>query len=793
MKSYLKFLSRNKLYTAIEAVGLVVSIAFVILIGNYVWQQYRISYENPISERVYGVGSSSFVALSWWDKAEFDSKLPEAETVCRISNTEEGAIVSIGDNKLTNSMTLVDKEFFEVFPNYQLIEGSLDEFALKGYCLVSESFAKQIANIVGTDVIGTHLRAETYFSGQELTVCGIYKDFRNTLMPDVGILANAEFDPFYSTGELRAFSTIGQYISLIKVSEGTDRETLADHIHDICIANYGKTWIQDFPIYSLPELFFSNQQYFFKRGNKSLLQMLTVVVLLLLISAIFNYVNLNLALSGRRAKEMATRRLLGASQRGIMLKYIIESIAFTAVCFALALLLAWFLLPMMNKLLMDVSDVGNTWAYVQINLNLTTGTFAFYVFSIIMIGTIVGIAPALIASRYEPIDVVRGTFCRRSKMVFSKIFIIFQNAISVLLIAMAILMSVQLTHMMNRPLNARSEGLFRLTFTARDYSEIKPLVDRLTQIPQVKRVAYGAGFPGQMSMGFGFSTPEDKTANTQLIICTPEYFDMLGLKINKDYGTPREGSVWMSKHLADEIQLSDSTLSYYAPRFRINGAATEYVGGVYEDIPTADASSENPAENSAVVVSTADKILYGNGVMIEVDGDEKEAADAILKAYSDFCIEKDGTKVEPSQAGYIVDVLNEQLVPEKMTLRLIELFMILAVLISLLGLLAMSAYYSVENTKIIAIRKVFGSDITHEIWRTIKGYMVLVGIAVIIGIAVATWIAEKYLSQFAYRIENYSWVFVVAAFISITIAFASVLWQTLKAARTNPAIELKKE
>ena len=79
MKSYLKFLSRNKLYTAIEAVGLVISIAFVILIGNYVWQQYSIAHENPIGDRVYAVGNDQYVALSWWDKAEFDAKIPEAE------------------------------------------------------------------------------------------------------------------------------------------------------------------------------------------------------------------------------------------------------------------------------------------------------------------------------------------------------------------------------------------------------------------------------------------------------------------------------------------------------------------------------------------------------------------------------------------------------------------------------------------------------------------------------------------------------------------------------------------
>ena len=110
----------------------------------------------------------------------------------------------------------------------------------------------------------------------------------------------------------------------------------------------------------------------------------------------------------------------------------------------------------------------------------------------------------------------------------------------------------------------------------------------------------------------------------------------------------------------------------------------------------------------------------------------------------------------------------------------------LSVLIALLGLLAMSTYFADENTKQIAVRKVFGSDVTHETWRNVRSYMLLTGIACVIGIPL-------YLERFAYRAEGYGWVFAVAVVISLAIAFGSVLWQTMKAARTNPATELKKE
>ena len=126
-------------------------------------------------------------------------------------------------------------------------------------------------------------------------------------------------------------------------------------------------------------------------------------------------------------------------------------------------------------------------------------------------------------------------------------------------------------------------------------------------------------------------------------------------------------------------------------------------------------------------------------------------------------------------------------------MRLVEVFMLLSIIISLLGLVAMSTYYADEKSRDIAVRKVLGSTVDAEAWRTIRDYMVLVGIACLIGIPIAVYVAQEYLKDFIYRLEGYWWIFVVAVLLSVAIAFVSVLWQTLKAARTNPAVELKKE
>ena len=105
----------------------------------------------------------------------------------------------------------------------------------------------------------------------------------------------------------------------------------------------------------------------------------------------------------------------------------------------------------------------------------------------------------------------------------------------------------------------------------------------------------------------------------------------------------------------------------------------------------------------------------------------------------------------------------------------------------------MSTYYADEKSRDIAVRKVFGGTVDSEAWRTIRDYMVLVGIACVIGIPIAVYAAQEYLKDFIYRLEGYWWIFVAAVVVTLGISLLSVLWQTLKAAKTNPAVELKKE
>ena len=161
-----------------------------------------------------------------------------------------------------------------------------------------------------------------------------------------------------------------------------------------------------------------------------------------------------------------------------------------------------------------------------------------------------------------------------------------------------------------------------------------------------------------------------------------------------------------------------------------------------------------------------------------------------MGTYEEYAKDRDVYLNYPS---WIDETIAEAWQPAYNNMRLMEIFMLLSIIISLLGLLAMSTYYAGVKSRDIAVRKVFGGTVDTEAWRSIREYMILVGIACLIGIPIAVYAVQEYLKDFIYRLEGYWWIFVVAVLITLVISLLSVLWQTLRAARTNPATELKKE
>ena len=794
MHSYLKFLSRNKLYTAIEVVGLAVSLTFVILIGSYVVQQYEVAHESPQWKRTFVLGTGEFIGLTYWDKEELEMNIPEVEAATRATLLWQ-PVIQNGEEVLQTAGMEADADFFKVFPQYRIIEGSADSFVGKDDVLISESLARKLS-VDGDNLIGRVINVDQ----SERTIKGVFADFDGTYFMPYDIITH--ISATWAAEQERNFGSIGNYTTWFRAREDADPADVRAKVKALLHKNYDAIWseekVDSWRAYRMDEAFFStgNSNGLTRQGNAQMLKLLTIVVLLLLLSAVFNYVNLSLALTGKRSKEMATRRLLGAEKTGILWKYIGESVAFTAVCFAAALLLADLLAPMMNSLVSTgdpdelMLGIGDT--SVRLSFMMTPGYILAYIAGIVVLGVVNGLLPAFAASRYQPIDVIKGTLRRRNKMVLSKVFIVVQNVLSVFLIALALVMEVQMRHMLTRPMHAATENLYYIEYSAQNYDAMKLFKDKVEQLPFVTKSGVGRGIPGLINMTMGVKVDEEHRVDMPIIICDSTYFKLLGLEVEEDFGHPLTHSLWMSRSAFNAAAVSD-TSTVFPRRINMNGAQPEFIGGVVTDFPARPASESSQNPNGGVIVTRTEELRYANCMLIGTTGEDDSYDKGIRQAYREYRLETAGVEEPAWRYGFVRDINKKMLAPVQRTLRLVELFAVLAVLISLLGLLAMSTYFADENTKQIAVRKVFGSDVTHETWRNVRSYMILVGVACLVGIPLAIWAASIYLQRFAYRVEGYGWVFALAVVISLAIAFGTVLWQVLKAAKTNPAIELKKE
>ena len=765
MKSYLKFLSRNKLYTAIEAVGLAVSLAFVIIIGSYVWQQYAVTWENPDRERVYVPGTPGFPALTY-GFPDAIGDIPEIESVSRMCNVVVHPVIR-GENTEAESLG-VEPEFFEICPQFRFVEGSADVLSVPNNAILSASFARKHNLSVGEALDIT---------GSSYVVGAILEDLKGTVIKPYDIFLNAAV----YKDEWQPFDNYGSTVTLIKVRPETDRKELYDKLESVCkdvySSIYGQSFFEHLELSRYDELFFKETEGFFRHGDKATLRILMLVGLLLLLSAILNYINLSVALTGKRAKEMAVRQLSGASRAGIIWKYVAESIAFTAVCFAAGLLLAEAFCPAMNALLNNPD--------IPIEVIWSSGYVFAYIVIILLVGVLCGIFPAMMSGRYNPVDVMKGGYRRRSKMVFSKVFIVLQNALAVILIALAITMEAQMHKTQERPMNCNIENIFFLKdFSGEDNA---PLKDALEALPCVRRIGRSSGVPGSINMGQYSTTRDGQDILYKLIRMDSTAFSMFGFEILEDFHAPQFNSVWFSDKTFAATGF-DSDYHDISGTLSRRTKGCEQVAGVFKSFPTNNANIGE--EDYAIVSLMRSEDIPFAGWVIETTPDRKAAKAQIMEAYDNSI---KGKQIYGSLAFWVDENIAVAWKPARNNMRLVEIFMLLSIIIALLGLVAMSTYYADEKSRDIAVRKVFGGTVDTEAQRTIREYMVLVGIACVIGIPIAVYAAQEYLKDFIYRLEGYWWIFVVAVLLTGLIAFVSVIWQVFKAAKTNPAIELKKE
>lgn len=796
MKYFFRFLKNNPLYAVINVVGLALSLMFVILIGDYTYRQFSIDKWHRNHERIYVLGTENRNSLmSWPDCAHsLKDRYPEVEDVCcvymhngKIKHEDKVYEESQGDN--AGNIMLADSNFFRFF-DFKMIDGDR-ETALDSpeKCVVTESLAKALfpdGNALGQplQIEGTRYvfvsddNGDPYDSSLVYTVSGVIKDLDKTVfLNETAVIANFERAPqvlgYRLRNDLMASGPLGSTLSFLMLRPGASLEDKIEDLTSYCIESipvfnfYGNTKAAIIP---LDDLMFAPQNTGagLQTGDKSLLGILLAVVLAILMFAVTNYINLTVANTGFRAKEMATRRLLGSDGLGISLELIGESTLMVFISFIIGGALALLLEDKVAVLFKGKIDILK-----DINFSTVSVSLLF----IVLTGIISGIMPTISLSKYKPIDVVKGSFRYHSKMVLSRIFIILQNVITMTMMTATLTILLQMSHLVKAPLGYNTENIFRVSS---DNPEV--MRNALKSQPFVQEIG---SFSGTSLDGnyCSMSTRKDKDNNNLLVYLTTwdkEFIDIMGINLVKD--NHLSGDVkYINEELAGKLSLGDGE-----SEVTWGDGKVMQVAGIFSNFHMTNIL--DPYQPFLISVKDTDEIEDPN-FMVKTDGDP-----LAWKKLCDLVKEVDGSTEDIDwKVQSIESTVKASLNEEKNTMRIVSIFTGVAVLISILGFIGMSLFFIRQRKKEIGVRRIMGSTTNEVLSLLLTKFCAPLLVSFIFAVPLSWFIMDKWLESFSYRIGLSPWIFIASGAVSLLIAVVSIFFQTLHAAHSNPADAIRAE
>ena len=773
MKSFWNFLKKNKLYAAVNLVGLTVSMAFVLLLAVYVQRQLTTDSFQQNADRIYVIANEDNVTMGYWLDKHLKNNFPEIEKGCCVANIASAAAFNINGERVYGSTMAADSTFFEMF-SYDLVKGNKADWRVSwDRCMVSEEFAN--ANFGEKDPIGQIIQFN-YEGSFPLTVCGIYKDFGNSILKAPDVLVRGEMMPKTNSSHDEYMSNAGGGICFVMTYLGADLLARQGDILDWCEENFWvyKSQYDKVRIIPLRDMYFLNEGIRYgsdtiQFGNRSFVNLLLAMCLLLLAFAVLNYINMTTALTGFRAKEMATRRLVGAEKRSIFLKVISESTIICAISMLLAILLAEALAPTASRILEYQVSVFK--AVTPVNILLVLGF-------ILVLGILAGIVPALLIQKAQPIEIVRGTLRLKTKTVYSRVIIIVQNVVTVVMLVSALTMALQIRHLISSDLGYNTKDILVVDNAFGQTGQIRPLLDKWREEPCVEEVGQGDGIPLGGTNNWTMEMPDGHWVSFQQIQGDDKYFDILGLKVKQDN---HQRAWWLNEYAFKQIGIDESVVEFVTAQ---NG--TRPIGGIYYDFKIRPLEAD---QSAAMIYNRGENPNddYPWVLLVKTTGDQAAAKKRV---------EAVAAEVFPGrlfEAQYIEEMIEDGFADESRVLKIVLIFTLLSVLVSALGLFAMSSYYMQQEIRSVSVKKVFGADYSGVLKELVLSFMKMVGIAFVIGVPIAWFIMNRWLSGYGHRIGLHWWIFLAAGAVVALIAIVSVLYQSIKTARTNPAEALKKE
>ncbi|MFC1492918.1 ABC transporter permease [candidate division KSB1 bacterium] len=783
LRNYLKVAFRNvmryKVYSFINITGLAVGLACCIFI--YLWVQNELSYDDfhENSERIFRVNyvyqsgrGNEYLCYPVADRLA--ERYPEINSTSRLYPQEFA--IKYAYRIFNESGWLVEPSFFQMF-SFPVIAGERENLLHDPFSVVISEKAA-VRYFGDSDPVGKILILE---NDVDLTVSSVISIPVNSTFRDVDFFLAPEINKRFNNGvgleRYQGSWSVQMFPTFIRLNQGVSQLDIEAKISGLLKEHLPES-TASLKLQSLKDvnLFTPGGQ----TGTKLYyIYIFSCIGFFILIIACINFVNMATARSEKRSKEVGLRKTIGANRTQLIRQFFTESVILSLFAFLVAIMLVLALLPVFNsitgnQLYLDLSD--------QKVISVLTGVLVFT-------GLVSGSYPALYLSSFHPVKVLKGIGFRgtRRSGVLRRVLVTVQFSISIILIISTVIVYSQIRYFINKDRGYDSESLVYISFSSKGIKNYKILKNELLKHPQVLSATASRSLPFYVYwMGVQDWEGKESGKNISFNYTMVDADYLSTMKMELVSGNDFSGIISLDKNgvMFNEEAIKQMKIRNPIGKKVIFQGEERTIVGVVKDFHCRPLNEEiNP-----LIISFEEEWDVMEYLIMRL----KPGSPADVRDYS----ENIWKKLNPNLAfefNFFDEEYERLYNDEKQLGKILVTFTSLAIIVSCLGLFGLTSYIVEQKNREIGIRKTFGARVNSILYLLSKEIILMVLLSAAITIPVILVIMNRWLENFAYRIDLNPLIFLIPVFALLAIVIVTISWQTLKASISNPAELLRYE
>jgi putative ABC transport system permease protein len=779
LRSTIRNIARNKTYSFLNIFGMAIGVACAGII--LLWVEDEINYDHSFAKKdriaqvltnqTYSGTTRTFISTPGLLAPALMKEMPGIINACRTGTGQGNPLFSLGDKAVFETGFYADSSFLSMFTLRFRQGQARDAFRDIHSVVISEKMARQF---FGNDpgIVGRNLKMD---NTDDYRITGVFKD-----LPDNSTLHFdwvAPYEVYSKTRDWLKYWGANAPRTYVELAPGADfaalNKKISGFIHakdskvsTVAILHAMKDW-------RLHENFVEGKMV---GGRIEFVKLFAIIAWIILLIACINFMNLATARSEKRAREVGVRKVLGARKGALIGQFIGEALAMAAVSVLLGLALISLFLPAFNALVAKqlTPGLGNP---LHLGALLVITLFC---------GLIAGSYPSLYLSSFNPIYVFKGLKMKSGgATAIRKGLVVFQFAVSIVLIVCSVLVYQQVQHIRSRDLGYDKDNLLDMVLTGTMQKDFYSIRRDLLNTGVVDNAALCSTESLYTSNNTSRLTWDGKDPNSVIIVSlreiSPEYMSTMRMPViaGRDFNTDirTDSANVLITETFQKIMGNGPALG----KMIRSGDQSYKVVGVIKDYVYGDMYGQ---PDPVVFFSAPDQTEY-----LYLRYKSTVRPDEALAKISAVML-KDNPAY-PFNYSFVDDQFDSLFRSEALVGNLSRIFAGLAIVISCLGLFGLSAYTTERRTKEIGIRKVLGASVSGITRLLAKDFLKLVFLSNLVAFPLAWWVMDHWLRNYAYRISMSAWVFIAAGMAAILIALLTISVQSVKAALSNPVSSLR--